>query len=56
MEKEKADELLKWLNEELERVLYKMQYARDRKEYTTAEHLQGEANAIQRIIKKLKNE
>ncbi len=54
MNKENAQELLEWLYAELERTSQEMKDARKKKEYTRELHHEGKADAIMRIIKKLK--
>ncbi|MBI4931798.1 MAG: hypothetical protein HY841_13610 [Bacteroidetes bacterium] len=56
MHKEKAQELLEWLYKELERASQEMKDAREQRAYTKEAHLEGKADAILRIIKKLKLE
>ena len=48
--------LMEWLYEELERTSQEIKEARERKAYTSAAHHEGKADAILRMIKKLKNE
>lgn len=54
MQKEKADKLREWLYKELERTSEEMKVARERKAFTLEAHYEGEADALLRIIKKLK--
>mgnify|MGYP001587007800 CR=1 FL=1 len=56
MQKEKLDELVKWLYEELERPSQEIKNARQRRAYTSEAHHEGKADAILRIIKKLRNQ
>lgn len=56
MNKEKAQQLLVWLYKELERTSQEMKDARAQKKYTTEAHQEGKADALLRIIKKLKIE
>ena len=56
MEKEKLNSLLEWLYEELEHTSQEIKDARKRKAYTFEAHYEGKADAILRIIKKLKSE
>jgi len=56
MEKEKSDELVKWLNKELERISHEIIAARARKQYTASDRLQGEADAYLRVLKRLQSE
>ncbi|MBI4930090.1 MAG: hypothetical protein HY841_04945 [Bacteroidetes bacterium] len=54
MKKEKAEQLLKWLYEELERTSAEIKGARERKAFTSEARNEGMADALLRIIKKLK--
>lgn len=54
MDKEKAQELLGWLYAELERTSQAMKDARKKSEYTREAHEEGKADALIRIIKKMK--
>jgi len=56
MNKEKALKLLEWLYKELEQTGMEMKDAREKKLYTKEAHLEGKADALLRIIKKLKIE
>jgi hypothetical protein len=56
MNKEKALELLEWLYKELEGTSQEMKDARKLKEYTREARQEGKADALMRIIKKLKIE
>lgn len=56
MNKEKAIELLQWLYEELEQASQEMKDARKEKKYTREAKEEGKADAIMRIIKKMKND
>ena len=54
MNPEKAKELLEWLYQELENTSQEMKDARKQKTYVREAHHEGKADAIMRIIKKLK--
>jgi ABC-type Fe3+-hydroxamate transport system substrate-binding protein len=56
MTKEKAQELLEWLYAELEQTAQTMKDARKKREYTREAYHEGKADALMRIIKKLKIE
>ena len=56
MDKEKVNELVAWLYKELERTSAEMKSAREKRHYTTEAHNEGKADAILRIIKKLRSE
>ena len=55
MNKEKAEDIIKWLYEELERTSKEMKGARGGKAYTSEARCEGMADAILRIIKKFQS-
>ena len=56
MTKDKALELLQWLYEELEQTASNMKDARKTKKYTWEAKEEGKADALMRIIKKIRTE